>query len=125
MDRSEAVFNALDPIWTLKPETASRLRGRIAAVLDSARGPDDTRANPAAWSGWLKMKLGSPKLLGKIDRSSGKRVDRNHFRALPYKDMPTLIAKLRDDGSVPRSVSNSCFVCITQQGGPFREVGRG
>jgi integrase len=99
----EAVFNALDPIWTLKPETASRVRGRIAAVLDSARGPDDIRVNPAAWSGWLKMKLGSPKLLGKIDRSSGERVDRNHFRALPYKDMPALIARLRDDGSVPAS----------------------
>jgi integrase len=96
----QQVFEALDPIWTLKPETASRLRGRIASVLDSARGPDDIRANAAAWSGWLKMKLGSPKALGKIDKTTGERVDRNHFRALPYQDMPTLIAKLRADHSV-------------------------
>ena len=37
------VFEALDPIWTKTPETASRLRGRIASVLDFARDPDDTR----------------------------------------------------------------------------------
>ena len=98
---SQQVFDALDPIWTLKPETASRLRGRIAAVLDSARGPDDMRPNAAAWSGWLKMKLGSPKALGKIDRATGERVARNHFRALPYQDMPAFIAKLRADNSVP------------------------
>jgi integrase len=97
----EAVFEALDPIWTLKPETASRLRGRIAAVLDSARGPNDVTPNAAAWSGWLKLKLGSPKALGKIDRVTGERVDRNHFRALPYKDMPDFVARLRTDKSVP------------------------
>jgi integrase len=96
----EAVFKALDPVWTLKPETASRLRGRIERVLDSARGPGDTRPNAAAWSGWLKMKLGSPKALGKIDRTTGERVDRDHFRALPYKDVPDLIRRLRDDDSV-------------------------
>ena len=32
----------------LKPETARRLRGRIEAVLDYAREPDDSRPNPAA-----------------------------------------------------------------------------
>jgi hypothetical protein len=28
------VMKVLEPIWTTKPETASRLRGRIEAVLD-------------------------------------------------------------------------------------------
>jgi hypothetical protein len=30
------VVQVLDPIWTEKPETASRVRGRIEAVLDAA-----------------------------------------------------------------------------------------
>jgi Phage integrase central domain/Arm DNA-binding domain len=44
------VLQVLDPIWTEKPETASRVRGRIEAVLDAAtvrgfrQGP-----NPAQW----------------------------------------------------------------------------
>ncbi|MEQ9248837.1 MAG: Arm DNA-binding domain-containing protein, partial [Nitratireductor sp.] len=34
------VLEALEPIWTVKPETASRVRGRIEAILDwaTARG---------------------------------------------------------------------------------------
>jgi hypothetical protein len=32
-----AVLQCLLPIWHAKPETASRLRGRIEAVFDSAR----------------------------------------------------------------------------------------
>ena len=35
----EDVFKVLDPLWTVTPQTASRLRGRIAKVCDSARGP--------------------------------------------------------------------------------------
>ena len=34
---TEAVLSVLKPIWTTKPETASRLRGRIEAVLDAAK----------------------------------------------------------------------------------------
>ncbi|HVC56690.1 MAG TPA: hypothetical protein VND95_12085 [Stellaceae bacterium] len=48
------VVQVLDPIWAEKPETASRVRGRIEAVLDAAtvrgyrEGP-----NPAQWKGNL------------------------------------------------------------------------
>ena len=48
------VVQVLDPSWTKKPETASRVRGRIEAVLDAAtvrgfrQGP-----NPAQWKGNL------------------------------------------------------------------------
>ncbi|MBX9745977.1 MAG: Arm DNA-binding domain-containing protein, partial [Hyphomonadaceae bacterium] len=43
------VLAALEPIWTAKPETASRLRGRIEAVLDWAaeRGYRSEGDNPA------------------------------------------------------------------------------
>ncbi|HZZ21620.1 MAG TPA: integrase arm-type DNA-binding domain-containing protein [Roseiarcus sp.] len=90
----QQVFDALDPIWDDKPETASRLRGRIATVLDAARGPHDTHPNPAAWSGWLKTKLGNPRKLGKIDRKTGERIKRGNHAAMPFDEVPAFMARL-------------------------------
>jgi integrase len=84
------VRDVLKPIWTKTPETASRLRGRIEAVLDSARGSEDKHPNPAAWSGWLKTQLGKKKV--KRDPITGQRV---HLRALPFGRIPALMATLR------------------------------
>jgi hypothetical protein len=92
----QQVFDALDPIWTWTPETGSRLRGRIAAVWDSARAPNDMSANPAAWSDWLKRKLGDPKKLGKIDRSTGEKIKRGNHAAMPYAEVPALMARLKN-----------------------------
>jgi hypothetical protein len=46
------VIKAIEPIWSSKPETASRVRGRIESVLDwaKARGYRDGE-NPARWKG--------------------------------------------------------------------------
>ena len=51
---AEAVLSVLKPLWSRAPETASRLRGRVEAVLASAQvdghiHPD--RTNPARWKG--------------------------------------------------------------------------
>ena len=91
---AQQVFEVLDPIWERTPETGSRLRGRIAAVINSTRGPEDERRNPAAWTKWLKEKLGEPKKLGKIDRLTGERVARSNHAAMSYKLVPALMAKL-------------------------------
>ena len=91
---TQHVFDVLDPIWDKTPETASRLRARIAAVIDFARGPEDERRNPAAWSGWLREQLGSAKKLGKIDRKTGERVKRGNHAAMPYRDVPAFMARL-------------------------------
>jgi hypothetical protein len=50
------VMRAIEPIWTVKPETASRVRGRIEAVLDwaTARGYRQGE-NPARWRGHLEF----------------------------------------------------------------------
>lgn len=55
------VTNALEPIWTAKPETASRVRGRIESVLDwaTARGYRQGE-NPARWKGHLDNLLPRP-----------------------------------------------------------------
>jgi len=80
------VLKALEPIWTDKRETASRVRGRIESVLDwaTARG---YRAgeNPARWRGHLES------LLAK--RSKVQQVE--HHAALPYPEVGAFITELR------------------------------
>jgi integrase len=89
-----AVLRVLTPIWTTKPETAAKLRARIEAVLDQARvlGHRDGE-NPARWRGHLDKLLAAP---GKV-----RRVE--HRRALPYKDVPKLMTRLRERGTVAAS----------------------
>lgn len=52
------VMKALEPIWSVKPETASRVRGRIEAVLGWATARGYRKGdNPARWRGHLKNLL--------------------------------------------------------------------
>jgi integrase len=80
------VMKAIEPIWTEKPETASRVRGRIESVLDwaTARGYRNGE-NPARWRGHLENLL--PK------RSKVRRVQ--HHAALPYAEIGGFMAELR------------------------------
>jgi hypothetical protein len=52
------VMKAIEPVWTTKPETASRVRGRIESALDwaAARGYREG-GNPARWRGHLENLL--------------------------------------------------------------------
>jgi integrase len=86
----EAVLAVLRPIWTEKPETASRLRQRIEAVLDFAR-VHELRAgdNPARWRGNLDAILPKP--------SKVRRVE--HHAALPWREVPALMVKVRASAS--------------------------
>ncbi|AMM13355.1 integrase [Burkholderia sp. PAMC 28687] len=81
------IVEILEPIWATKTETASRLRGRLEAILDWARvkGFRDDGINPAAWRGNLDKLLSAPKRT--------KRV-RNH-PALPIEQMGTFMVTLR------------------------------
>jgi len=83
---TEDVLAVLKPIWSGKPETANRIRGRIEMVLDAAKvAGHRTGENPAAWRGHLALLL--PK------RS---KLSRGNHAALPYSDVPTFMARLRD-----------------------------
>lgn len=86
---TEAVLRVLAPIWTAKPETASRVRGRMETVLDyaTARGWRPAGLpNPARWRGHLALTL--PK------RSKVAAV--RHHPAVPIADMPALWAALAE-----------------------------
>ncbi|HEY1926247.1 MAG TPA: Arm DNA-binding domain-containing protein, partial [Caulobacteraceae bacterium] len=79
------VTQILEPIWTTKNETASRVRGRIEAVLDWARVRGYREGeNPARWRGHLDHLL--------VDRS---RLTRGHHAALPYVELGDFMALLR------------------------------
>jgi integrase len=86
------VLAVLEPIWKTKPETASRVRGRIESVLDwaKARGYRDGE-NPARWRGHLDHLLPA--------RNKVRRV--KHFAALRYAELPALMAKLRTQPELP------------------------
>lgn len=82
---TEHVLNILTPLWQRAPETASRLRGRIEAVLDAAKAKGyRSGENPAAWRGHLSHLL--PKR---------QKLTRGHHAAMPYADVPAFVAKLR------------------------------
>jgi integrase len=96
------VLRAIKPIWEKTPVTASRLRGRLEAVLGWAtvhhyRSGD----NPAKWSGLLEHALLAPGKVAKVE----------HHSALPYADIPEFMAKVRaDTGVTARALE---FICLT------------
>jgi hypothetical protein len=52
------LLEAVEPIWMTKPQTASRVRGRIEAILDWAKARGYwTEDNPARWRGHLQNLL--------------------------------------------------------------------
>lgn len=88
-----AVMNALEPIWRAKPETASRVRGRIESVLDfaTARGWR-TGDNPARWRGHLESLLPARAKLARVE----------HHAALPWRDIGAFMLELeKQDGVAP------------------------
>jgi len=89
------------------------LRGRIETLLDFAKADDETRPNPARWRGHLANKLPNPKEIGKRVKRNGvaQVVERGHFVALPYVDVPAFVRRLRDeDGAAARGLE---FLLLT------------
>jgi integrase len=85
------VMKALEPIWVEKPETASRVRGRIEAVLDWAKvGEFRDGENPARWKGHLEHKLPKKSKVAKVE----------HHAALPYSEIGAFMMALRQQEGI-------------------------
>src|SRR6516225_3763709 len=95
------VLKVLEKIWYRTPETASRLRGRIAAVLDFAKVRGYRNGdNPAAWSD-LQHVLPARGQIAKIV----------HHPSLDYRLLPFLMADLgKRQGVTPRALQ---FLILT------------
>ena len=77
--------------WHKRVVTADRVRNRIERVIDFAkvrgwRTPD----NPARWRGYLEEALPAPRKVAPV----------KHLRALPYEDVPAVVAALTADETV-------------------------
>jgi integrase len=80
------VMRILQPIWSTKSETASRLRGRIESILDWATTRKfRTGENPARWKGHLDNLLPARSKLARVQ----------HHPALPWSEMAAFMAELR------------------------------
>jgi len=90
------VMRCLEPIWTTKTETASRLRGRIESVLDwsTVRGYRKGD-NPARWRGHLDKLLPRPSLVARV----------KHHAALRYTEIGAFLQELRkENGTASRAL---------------------
>jgi integrase len=103
-----AVLTVLTPIWDRAPETASRLRGRIEAILDAARvlgHVDGNRANPARWKGHLQKVLPKP-----------RKLTRGHHAAMHYRDVPAFVARLRENPTAANKALEYAILTASRSG---------
>lgn len=96
------IREVLLPIWLSKPETARRVRQRIAAVLDwsYAKGYRPTEAPLRSLS----------KALPRQPRKDG------HFAALPFTDVPSLIERLHERLSAGRLALEALILTAARSG---------
>lgn len=96
------VLACLEPIWVVKTETATRIRGRIESVLSFAtvRG-FRSGENPARWRGHLDSILPAPGKVQKVE----------HHEAMPIDDVPAFMQQLAGkDGNSIRALE---FLILT------------
>jgi integrase len=100
------VMRALEPIWTTKPETAGRVRGRIESVLDwaAARGYRQGE-NPARWRGHLDHLL--PKR---------PKLTRGHHAAMAYEKVADFVGELRDRDAMAARALEFCILTAARSG---------
>jgi integrase len=88
---TQHIIAVLKPIWNDKPETASRVRGRIEAVLDwSKLHGHRSGENPGRWRGHLSLVFSA---VGKVHRPK-------HHAALPIDLLPLTFDKLGGLGTI-------------------------
>jgi integrase len=103
---TEDVLAVLKPIWTDKPETASRLRGRIEKVLDAAKAKGHRSGeNLARWRGHLDHLLPKP-----------LKLTRGHHAALPYEQVAGFVADLRQREAVAAQALEFCILTAARSG---------
>jgi integrase len=80
------ILEILEPIWTTKTETATRVRGRIENIWDFGKAKKYCDGeNPARWRGHLDKHLAKPKKIARV----------KHFAALPYAELAEFFAELQ------------------------------
>jgi integrase len=101
------VLKCLEPIWTTKPETAGRVRGRIEAILDWAKVRGyRTGENPARWRGHLDKLLPARGKVRKVE----------HHAALPYAELPDFLVALREQEGIAARALEFTILTVARTG---------
>jgi integrase len=110
---TEHILKVLEPIWRIKPETASRVRGRIETILDWARvrGYREGEMNPARWRGHLDQLLPSKDKVHHV----------RHHAALSYKQVPVFMSQLRKRDGIAERALEFGILTVTRSS-EFREA---
>jgi integrase len=109
---TEAVLSVLKGPWQKTPESASRLRQRIEAVLDAAKAQDHRSGeNPARWRGHLAHLLPKQPTL-----------EKGHHAAMPYSAVPAFVARLRQDDAIAARALEFTILTAARSGEVFGAV---
>jgi integrase len=85
------VLRVIEPIWIVRTETASRVRGRIEAILDWATAHGHRQGeNPARWRGHLANLLPRKSKVARVE----------HHHAMPYAQIGTFMSEVRAERGV-------------------------
>ncbi len=100
------VLKILEPIWKGKAETASRVRGRIETVLDSAKARGYRQGeNPARWRGHLAQIL-----------PARTRLSRGHHKAIAYEKIPAFVRALHKREAVAALAAEFTILTAARSG---------
>ena len=113
------VMKILEPTWSKKTETMSRLRGRIESVLDWATARGFRKGdNPARWRGHLNKIMPSRAQIRPVE----------HLAAMPYRDMPAFMRELATREGVSALALRFCILTAARTGevigAPWNEIDR-
>ena len=120
-DEDGKVVRTIENPWVERNETASRVRGRIEAVLNSAKSAGlRTGENPARWSGHLDGLLAKP---SKVQKKTSK-----HFAALPWKEAGAFMEDLADQNGMGALALRFAILCGSRsgevRGATWKEIGK-
>ena len=98
------VLAVIEPIWSSKPETASRVRGRIETIIDAAKARGYRSAeNPARWRGHIAQLL-----------PARQRLTRGHHKAVAIDVLPPLVTELRCKQSITALALEFTILTVTR-----------
>jgi integrase len=101
------IMQVLAPLWGRAPQTASRLRGRLEAVLDYAKSAGYRQGdNPARWRGHLENLL--------VKASKAKPV--KHHEALEWRQAGQFMQALRQQDAIGARALEFCILTAARAG---------
>jgi len=104
---TDLILRVLEPIWTGKPSTAGRVRGRIESILDFAKAREwRSGENPARWRGHLDKLLPAHSKVRQVE----------HHAALPYAELGGFLPRLRDQEGVAPSALEFAILTAARTG---------